>query len=87
MNKDKKNMLSEEDRELWNLITKNDKKYKISNYLSNKNINTKEIKEDKKKRKNLSLKEKINIVEKKNNRETRKKRTYITRKQKGNGNA
>ena len=30
MNKDKKNMLSEEDRELWNLITKNDKKYKIS---------------------------------------------------------
>ena len=35
------------------------------NYLSNKNINTKEIKEDKKKRKNLSLKEKINIVEKK----------------------
>ena len=30
MNKDKKNMLSEEDRELWNLITKNDKKYKTS---------------------------------------------------------
>ena len=65
MNKDKKNMLSEEDRELWNLITKNDKKYKTSNYLRNKSINTKEIKEDKKKRKNLSLKDKINIVEKK----------------------
>ena len=46
MNKDKKNMLSEEDRELWNLITKNDKKYKTSNYLRNKSINTKEIKED-----------------------------------------
>ena len=65
MNKDKKNTLSEEDRELWNLITKNDKKYKISNYLSIKNKNTNEIKEDKKKIKNLSLKEKINIFEKK----------------------
>ena len=65
MNKDKKNTLSEEDRDLWNLITKNDKKYKISNYLSIKNKNTNEIKEDKKKIKNLSLKEKINIFEKK----------------------
>ena len=65
MNKDKKNTLTEEDRDLWNLITKNDKKYKISNYLSIKNKNTNEIKEDKKKIKNLSLKEKINIFEKK----------------------